>query len=75
MVKSERRNMDNLIKELENEDWGRKEDSAELLAELRDLKVVYPLIKALNDEDCHVREITALSLAMYEDPKSIDPLI
>ncbi|MGZ7119891.1 MAG: HEAT repeat domain-containing protein, partial [Methanobacterium sp.] len=63
MVESERRDLDYLIKELENGDWSRKEDAAELLAELADPRAVDPLIKALKDEDFHVREAAALSLA------------
>ena len=65
MEESPEYNLKYLVEELQNADWKRREDAAELLAELADPRAIDPLIKALDDDDCHVREAAALSLAVF----------
>jgi len=67
--------VDQLIKDLQNESWQIRWDAAAALGETQDPRGIGPLSTALKDENSYVRMTAARSLGMIEDPRVIAPLI
>ncbi|UCD79822.1 MAG: HEAT repeat domain-containing protein [Desulfobacterales bacterium] len=68
-------NVDQFIKDLQNDSWQVRWDAAAALGETKDPRGIDPLITALKDENSYVRMTAARSLGMIDDPRVIDPLI
>ena len=68
-------NVDQIIKDLQNDSWQIRWDAAAALGETKDPRGVDPLITALKDENSYVRMTAARSLGMIDDPRVIEPLI
>jgi HEAT repeat protein len=67
--------VDQLVKDLQNESWQIRWDAAAALGEIKDPRAIDPLSKALQDENSYVRMTAARSLGMIEDKRVIAPLI
>jgi len=67
--------VDQIIKDLQNDSWQIRWDAAAALGEAKDPRGIDPLITALKDENSYVRMTAARSLGMISDPRVIDPLI
>lgn len=67
--------VEQLIKELQNESWQIRWNAAAALGETKDPRAIEPLIVALKDENSYVRMTAARSLGMIDDPRVIEPLI
>ena len=67
--------VDQLIKDLQNESWQIRWDAAAALGETKDPRAIGPLSVALKDENSYVRMTAARSLGMIEDARVIEPLI
>lgn len=67
--------VEQLIKDLQNESWQIRWDAAAALGETKDPRAVEPLSVALKDENSYVRMTAARSLGMIDDPRVIPPLI
>ena len=67
--------VDQLVKDLQNESWQIRWDAAAALGEIKDPRTIDPLSKALQDENSYVRMTAARSLGMIEDPRVIPPLL
>ena len=67
--------VEQLIKNLQNESWQVRWDAAAALGETKDPRAIEPLSRALKDENSYVRMTAARSLGMIEDPRVIEPLI
>jgi HEAT repeat protein len=68
-------NVDQIIKDLQNDSWQIRWDAAAALGETKDPRGIGPLSTALKDENSYVRMTAARSLGMIDDPRVIDPLI
>ncbi len=67
--------IDQLIKDLQNESWQIRWDAAAALGEIKDPRAIDALSKALQDENSYVRMTAARSLGVIEDRRVIAPLI
>ena len=67
--------IDQFVKDLQNESWQIRWDAAAALGETKDPRGIDPLVTALKDENSYVRMTAARSLGMINDPRVIDPLI
>ena len=67
--------VDQFVKDLQNESWQIRWDAAAALGEVKDPRAIDALNKALQDENSYVRMTAARSLGMIEDPRVIAPLI
>ena len=67
--------IDQFVKDLQNQSWQIRWDAAAALGEIKDPRAIDPLSKALQDENSYVRMTAARSLGMIEDPRVIAPLI
>ena len=67
--------VDQFVKDLQNESWQIRWDAAAALGETKDPRAIAPLSAALQDENSYVRMTAARSLGMIEDPRVIEPLI
>ena len=67
--------IDQLVKDLQDESWQVRWDAAAALGETKDPRAIGPLSEALQDENSYVRMTAARSLGMIEDPRVIEPLI
>jgi len=72
---AEKKDVNDLIKALENNDNNVRRKAAEALKEIGDPKTVEPLIQVLNDNDEIVRQMAVRALQKIGDPKAIEPLI
>jgi len=67
--------VDQLVKDLQNESWQIRWDAAAALGEIKDPRAIDSLSKALQDENSYVRMTAARSLGMIADAGVIEPLI
>lgn len=68
-------NVDQIIKDLQNESWQIRWDAAAALGETKDPRGIDPLSTALKDKNSYVRMTAARSLGMIDDSRIIEPLI
>ncbi|MBW2431674.1 MAG: HEAT repeat domain-containing protein [Deltaproteobacteria bacterium] len=68
-------NIDQIIKDLQNDSWQIRWDAAAALGETKDPRGIDPLSTALKDENSYVRMTAARSLGMIDDLRVIEPLI
>ena len=68
-------NVEQIIKNLQNDSWQIRWDAAAALGETKDPRGIGPLSTALKDENSYVRMTAARSLGMIDDPRVIEPLI
>jgi HEAT repeat protein len=67
--------VERLIKDLKNESWQIRWDTAAALGETKDPRAIEPLSAALKDENSYVRMTAARALGQIDDPRVIEPLI
>ena len=69
------KDVNTLIKELQNKDPDIRYKAARELGNLKDVKAVEPLIAALKDTDRFVRRNAAWALGELKDTRAVEPLI